>query len=716
MQKINIILLIMLMLISCKDTSGIRATSKINFPELVVADIYPFSTLEEAINASEYSTVGEGESYENAITVAFAVKEIISHFDMIGHSVSFLQEKEYKLPLPHLYLKISDTLDSELITEGEWQKKEYQKLSTQGYYLAKSDESVQIYAPAKQGVLYGVYRLLESEGFAWYDHREVTLPTESVGNYEVMEDPKTVNRGFWIFNEEPLPRDYLLWLARNRFNLTGPGNYILKNTLGIKTWGGGHQILQEIYSEEGLYEKHPEWFALVNGERKKIPRAGTYYNPAFSNAESAEYFSKRLIERLADGGDLNEIDILNIWPEDSRVNLFDQSDDALSTGNNTDNLLLFYLRVQEHLDVAFKNQLLDRKVVVAGISYFNTWIAPTRLDLLDNLALSDYIHIFYLNERTWSKPIFESLDEHQSNNTIYKNILEWDKQSDNNYGTVDYYNYSAFAALAITDHLNIEDSFLQLSKFNKNLVAYMHPLYENPGPRRLTNQLFSKMLWKNMDPSYSRKLVGDAVKHKYFSKRYGKYAMEWESIYDEVMHSIDNAKELFGEDSLNYHLFKTIFWGESREISDIEIFNQFKTGGLQSIPLLFEDNVLIENFRGLDESLSRLNNAASKWRTMLAKNIEPSIKARMLDDVEWFESSLVRYRLTSNSVDLVINGLLGNDNEQLKSLITNDILLLESSKVTNDTLSPVNQRNFLNWHKALLTNNGAIFRISQHEK
>jgi hypothetical protein len=129
----------------------------------------------------------------------------------------------------------------------------------------------------------------------------------------------------------------------------------------------------------------------------------------------------------------------------------------------------------------------------------------------------------------------------------------------------------------------------------------MHALKSNPGPRRLTNQLLSKLTWSTLDNSTS--LI---IEREYYSKQYKEYAEDWKDLYDRYALAIDNAKEMFAEDSLTYHLLKNIYWGEEWSANDLQVFSQFRQGGEQNLPILFQDSTLKENFRGLDESVVML--------------------------------------------------------------------------------------------------------------
>jgi len=131
-------------------------------------------------------------------------------------------------------------------------------------------------------------------------------------------------RGFWTSNAS-IDHDELLWMARNRFNLIGVDgvNVSLARKLGFSLWGGGHRVLSSIvYAErevEGrtLFEVHPEWFGRVRGQPQPISKgAASYTNPCFTDDGLIAFFSDYLIESLREG-DLQEVDVLNLWPSDS---------------------------------------------------------------------------------------------------------------------------------------------------------------------------------------------------------------------------------------------------------------------------------------------------------------------------------------------------------------------------------------------------------------
>ncbi len=671
---------------SC-DSSSVDTNTDDSKKVYVEGDISPYKTLSDAISDIERINWQVESQKVDAIRIAFAVEEVISHLKAKEIDVSFGKPQS----MNNAYLISLDITESASNIASEAEK--------QSYAIVSNETSSKITAKSSIGLLYGTFRYLEHLGIKWYDPAEVTYPENLTLRkaWSSAESPKNLNRGFWLFNEEPLNDDYLLWMARNRLNLAGhsKGNYA--KMLGFKRWGGGHHIIQEVFSKDGLFEKHPDWFAYNGRAYRKIPKTGTYFNPAFGKQAVADFFAESMIQRLTDG-DLSDHDMVNVWPSDSRQDLFDQSELAEKIGNESDNLMLFYQRVAEHFQRAYESGVLNRQVTLAGISYFNTWKAPIN-EVSYNFARNSYIHLFYLNERTWSSPLYGDLELHESNRQITQHLSRWSNIEGIEFGTVDYYNYSSFAAVGLSDHLNFQETYESLGDVNDGLIAYMHPLESNPGPRRLTNQFLSKLTWEStVDVNSS------LISTHYFNDRYGSYAEEWQELYKRYSLAIDNSKEMFAEDSLTYHLLKGVFWGESLDEKDIVIFKQFIAGGTQSIPVLFENRSLSETFRGLGESVNMLEGIVTHSRKVANQTTNLKIKKCMNDDVVWFEATLSRYLLIYYTAKYVELEILGQDNRELALKIKREMDFLRSTDVTKDTISPVNQRNFLDFYEMLLGN------------
>lgn len=73
----------------------------------------------------------------------------------------------------------------------------------------------------------------------------------------------------------------------------------------------------------------------------------------------------------------------------------------------------------------------------------------------------------------------------------------------------------------------------------------------------------------------------------------------------------------------------------------------------------------------------------------------------MESDVAWFMATASRYRLMAATCDYVVAREKQLDLNEPRARMAKEIGLLQSTGVTQDTISPVDQRSFLNYHRAL---------------
>ena len=125
-------------------------------------------------------------------------------------------------------------------------------------------------------------------------------------------------------------------------------------------------------------------------------------------------------------------------------------------------------------------------------------------------------------------------------------------------------------------------------------------------------------------------------------------------------------------------------------------------GGVQDLPARFSRaTTLRESFRGLDESIQLQVAAGAKWRAVVAGPMAGEVRARMESDVAWFMATTSRYRLMAATCDFVIARENQLDLNEPRARMAQEIAFLQSTGVTQDTISPVDQRSFLNHHRAL---------------
>jgi hypothetical protein len=330
---------------------------------------------------------------------------------------------------------------------------------------------------------------------------------------------------------------------------------------------------------------------------------------------------------------------------------------------------------------------------------------PTNRRVSARLESEDYIHIFYTNDRDWSDYVSVDLGDRDSNRRMLNDLSAWQSAANLDYGVVEYHNYSIYAALGLSDFPFLAGNYSTLTTGRNTLYAYMHPLLRNPGPRRLTNSLLARLGWREQssaaDSIESR--ASDAIED-FFQRRYGNSAREWRDIHLLMSQSVENAKEIFGGESLFYVLLQEVIWADPpySAAEAAGFVRLYREGGVQDLPGGFSGNVSVrERFRGLDESIRMQEGAAIRWQALLAEPLTAEIRARMEGDVAWFMATASRYRLMAATCDYVLARQNQLDLEEPRTRMAREIAFLEATQVTRDTISPVDQRSFLGLHKAL---------------
>jgi hypothetical protein len=683
----------------CNAESIISHTNTI-FKDIVVY-IDPYTSVDEAIDQQEIINWSKDVEKANAITVVQAATELQTHFQLLGKNVRLLKYDKKKIDNNIVIISRAHLLSNHSNIADNIN---FNNLGDQGFVIFSHLNSIYISANTRIGLLYGAYEILKKMGFSWYNPNETIVPQkvmEDPDYYKSTKKPFVRFRGFWMFPDDNLPEKYVFWLARNRLNIAGKMKPQLAKKFGIKRWGGGHNLIQEEFSNKKLFKEHPDWYSLYNGKRTPVsPTKQNYVNPAFSNQEAANYFSKKLIGRL-DTGDLEFIDLLNVWPSDTRKGIIDQSHLAKLVGNFTDTFLYFNISIAENIKKAYEVGKLTRKVTLCGISYHMTMEPPTNRAVIKKIeSLDNYIHIFYPSTRDWSFSIDSETEVSASNEKLRQNINEWKKRANFDFGFVDYNNKSNYAGVGLSDHINFGSNFDFFFDAEGGLYGYMHPLESNPGPLQLTNSLISELCWK--DPIESTQKISTEVISTYFRKRYGKYQYKWKHIYDDMMRSVSNVKNIFGSESLSYVLFQNVYWKVPKytDKSKIaEFISRYRKGGIQDLPNGFyhdKTSWIKTEFIGLDESIRIQALTETKWKTIFDNVKDPIIRERMQKDIEWFKTAKSRYLLMDHCCELLLAKYNDEETENLKEKILKELNFLNTVEVTNDTISPVNQRRFSN--------------------
>ena len=139
-----------------------------------------------------------------------------------------------------------------------------EEFGPEGFRLKTEGQNVVISGSRRRGAMYGAYALLERLGCRWYAENCTRVPRVaklSIPALDEVQRPAFEYRE--IFITEACGKD---WAARNRLN----GNHTeLDASTGGKIvyYPFGHSFYKLVPPEQ-YYAAHPEYFALVGGERR----------------------------------------------------------------------------------------------------------------------------------------------------------------------------------------------------------------------------------------------------------------------------------------------------------------------------------------------------------------------------------------------------------------------------------------------------------------
>jgi hypothetical protein len=674
---------------SCSKPQEPRRQGALRTPVQILVDPAPYSSAEEANDAASSIQWDADQQRPAAVTMSWAALELKRWLTRSGLHASITTPQAYGSGGHSIALVLLATPDP--------------SLGDQGFRIGTRGLVTQITANDRVGVLYGSYVLLERLGFRWFDPANEIVPTTvdlaTLSRLDVTELPATKYRGFWVPSHgDALDEPFAIWMARNRLNLGGQGPPSLRRKLGVYSWNGGHDIVQQELGHPEVFAQHPAWFGLIRGIRQAIDAtASQYINPAYASPELADFIASRLIARL-ENGDLKNVDILALWPSDG-FGTWDESPEARSLGNNTDTLLVFYSRILQQFEQARSGGTLSRPVALSGISYNETWQPPQDPNHFVALARPDYIHVYYDPERSFGLPITEQLPARSANRRFVDNITLWKSLGPVPFGVTEYFNNSSYSAVAVTDHPSLIENYrFEMRGTGSVLYAYMHPLDRHVGPRQLTNWLVAKVAWKGGDVT---DMDAHAWLNDFFLSQFGGQSDAMRQVFDDLAQATSNAREMFIRNSL----FDLLYAQHHRKpvaftVDEVSSFlDGYLRGGVQSIPPSRFNTGGPEkaDFVGVNESVLILSSLESRVHDIGTRHsLSETTKNEVRSLAEWIGATHKRYL----SLQLAVRYYRGKNlptsfpQDAAALLDTRDKLEalradLSHSPLTADTISPL---------------------------
>ncbi len=242
------------------------------------------------------------------------------------------------------------------------------RLGHQDYEIAVSQEEILISAPSRLGLLNGIYGLLDGWGCRW------VMPN-AFGEVIPQQDQLLLELGVRTVH---LPMD-----SRTNYNFKGPNGawlrlWLQRNQAAYEQLLSGQHYWLYAISPAEYFEKHPEYFALIGGERRPTQLCTTHPKVIELMIQKAKQFFKdnpSYVSFPMDPADNNEL------CQCDRCRALDPPGLWKGQPLLTDRVVQFANIVAEAIEKDFPGRY------VALCAYINHLQPPVRIQPRDNVAV-----------------------------------------------------------------------------------------------------------------------------------------------------------------------------------------------------------------------------------------------------------------------------------------------------------------------------------------
>jgi hypothetical protein len=410
---------------------------------------------------------------------------------------------------------------------------------TAGTFVLKPRQNgVQIIGQGRVGLLYGAYELLRLQGWRWYapgkdgevtpaPAEELILPQTTMTCAPAM----SAGRGFYFEYLSMDSAELLLWMARNRLNISGQraATQALGAKLGMSPAIGGH-IFEAILDPDRprpfgktLWEEHEDWYGLPKAQPRNKETAQTTQF-CVSQPGLRQFLDEELLRQVM--GEWYDADRIGIWGFDTWGNTCN-CECCQALGHSTDQMLFFMASLRETLNQARADGRLDHDVRMSMCAYEGTaTIAGPSRPIPENLLRAGDELLFYPINRCYAHDFF---DNNCNRNWQYaKDLQSWLTSAPRMaVGVGEYYNVSKFEDLPLLFTKRLSNDLPAYWQQGVRLMSYMHVPMVNWGVRTLTQCLYAQLCW-DIETDVQ------AYVKEYFSRWYGPYAETMQQVYKQV--------------------------------------------------------------------------------------------------------------------------------------------------------------------------------------
>ena len=339
-------------------------------------------------------------------TVAAGAEELQTYLERIsGARLAIVKEREHDGGLG-LYLGATKRAEAAgvAIEQGRYPVRER-------YVIRSVDDDLLLLgndAWRFHGTCCAVYDLLHQLGCRWYmpgAKGEIVpeTPTISLEALNVDESPDFIERsGVWYeYHSENPKQDHAeleQWRRRNR--------------MGERWLPCGHNLAR-LMPVDPYFKEHPEWFPLINGERRDKGAGGGLWHPCVGNEAFRAFIAERLVEQFAAdpamrAGSLGLNDATwEGWCRCEACGKMGATKDGYRNNHFTKRYLRFVDDVARRVDEKAPGRL------IAATAYASTQVPPTDMAPLNDNVFVVVMHYYWSDQ---CKPLCDD--------PFYKGVFE----------------------------------------------------------------------------------------------------------------------------------------------------------------------------------------------------------------------------------------------------------------------------------------------------
>ncbi len=625
---------------------------------------------------------GKDEQPKRLCTAAYAAVELKTYLQKISHEARVIvTDKSADIP--------ADIIIGRFDTVSERVGKTAKPTTPESYTLSSvssnGKETLVICGFDRPGMLYGTYELLDRLGVRWFGPqtwREVVpnLNRLKIDNLPMTGSPSFTNqRGFHDESKKGTP-EMFTWMARNKLNLWSYQEdlYPLQRKLCLLIAGGNHTwkyLLHptEVKDKQGrpLFEVHPEWFAMVDGER-----TSGLYQPCVSNEQALDFMLERFIEQISEGP-YQHCDIINFWPYDT-FKPWCQCQNCGKLGNDTDKYIYTVAKINKGLKRAYAEGRISwvPKLGLCAYEGTTTTEPPTKpVPAEFDYNLNSFT--FFPIKRCYAHTIHDTTCTEM--NTTYARQFEAWYQSPYKGDIVagEYYNVSKYESLPLLFYRVAPSDMKYYHHNHARGFNYMHATGGQWGTRTLTNWMMGKLCW-------DIEAAPEKLLDTYFNEYFGPVAEDMREAFGHISNAYANigAWRNWGRTSICSRLREAV--------NNKALKTPFTLDHLQWDKRAKGDNSAISVMEGLEE----LDAAREKLTSTLAKNMPANVRTRV-EEIQWhLRYGDLSYRLYAHMSKTV---LLDRSGETDRARAEFDRAKKVAEELKKNEFSPLGTGGNTNW-------------------